>query len=188
MTSNSIVKRRLSRNDWLARAMDVVTKKGHAKLNIDDLCRKLGVTKGSFYAHFEGRADFVQQFVAYWAAEFTQIAVSTIDQLADQSAEARLLAIMRMIHKKRLARYDVAVRAWAAQDSTVAKGVEEVDRIRFGYIRAIFHDMGFRGTDLDLRTRLFVVYYSSFEAMRLPATKLDADEEIRLRHAFFTRI
>ena len=58
---------RFSRTDWLARAMDVLSRKGGARLRINDLCQELGVTKGSFYAHFEDRADFVRQFVAYWA-------------------------------------------------------------------------------------------------------------------------
>ena len=178
-------KRRLSKRDWIAAAMEVLFREGDTRLNINHLCQALGVTKGSFYAHFEDRADFVRQFVDYWK-EDTQIVVDTMDQLSDKPPEDRLLQIMRMIHTKQLNRYDVAVRGWATHDASVARGVEEVDRIRFNYIRGIFHEMGFRGTELDLRTRLFVVYQSSYEAMRLPPSELDAEEEIKLRHAFLT--
>ncbi len=166
--------------------MGAVSREGGAKLTIDSLCRNLGVTKGSFYAHFVNRADFVRQFVAYWTENFTQSAIEAIDELEDATAEARLLALMQLIHRKRMAGYDVAVRAWATHDLVVAQGVQETDRLRFEYIRRILHDMGFRGVDLDLRTRLFVVYHSSDQRMRLPPSGLDADEEIRLRHAFFT--
>ncbi len=59
VTSNK--RTRFSRVDWLARAMDVLSREGGARLRINDLCQELGVTKGSFYAHFEDRADFVRQ-------------------------------------------------------------------------------------------------------------------------------
>ncbi len=178
---------RFSRVDWLARAMDVLSRKGGARLRINDLCQELGVTKGSFYAHFEDRADFVRQFVAYWAETFTESVVNEIDKLADVTAKARLLALMRLLHHEKMARYDVAVRAWAAQESSVAQEVRKVDKLRFAYIRQIFHEMGFRGADLDLRTRLFVVYHNSEPGLQLPPSGLGEDKEIKLRHAFLTR-
>lgn len=187
MTATSKRNKRLNRSDWLGLAMETLSRKGGARLTIDNLCREIGVTKGSFYAHFKNRADFVRQLMAYWAQHFTQKAIIAIDELEDTPAETRLLALMRILHRERLARHDVALRAWAAQELTVARGVKKVDRQRFEYVRRIFYDMGFRGAELDLRTRVFVVYQSSAEGMRLPASTLEADREIRLRHAFFTR-
>ena len=167
--------------------MDVLSKEGGARLNINPLCQQLGVTKGSFYAHFESQADFVGQLIGYWEEAFTQSVINKIDELKGQPASERLLALMRLLHEKRLAGYDIAFRAWAAQDLAVAKGVEKVDRRRFEYLRAIFRDMGFSGAELDVRTRLFVVYHSSNQGMRLPPSGLDADEEIKLRHSILTR-
>ena len=177
---------RLSRTDWLARAMNVLSKEGGARLNINPLCQKLGVTKGSFYAHFESQADFVRQLIEFWDEAFTQSVINKIDELKGQPANERLLALMRLLRDKRLAKYDIAIRAWAAQDLAVAKGVKKVDRQRFNYLREIFCDLGFSGAELDVRTRLFVVYHSSDQGMRLPPSGLDADEEIKLRHSIFT--
>lgn len=178
---------RLSRREWVTRAMDVLSKKGSARLNINPLCQQLGVTKGSFYAHFESQADFVGQLIGYWNEAYTQIVINKIDELKGQPANERLLTLMRLLHDKQLAGYDMAFRAWAAQDLAVAKGVAEVDRRRFEYIRTIFRDMGFSGAELDVRTRLFVVYHSSDPEIRLPPSGLDADEEIKLRHSILTR-
>ncbi len=160
---------------------------GGSKLNVFDLCAKLGVTKGSFYAHFEDRADFVERFLAYWAETFIQSVFNAISELEDPVPEGHLLALMRLLHHERMARHDVAVRAWAAQEPKVAKAVRKVDARRFEYIRQIFHDIGFRGTELDLQTRIFVVYHSSNEGMQHPPSGSDVDEEIRLKHAFFVR-
>ena len=187
MPETSGRKSRLSTNDWLALAIDVVSREGGAELRIDTLCRKIGVTKGSFYAHFNNRADFVDQLVNYWADTFTQSVVTAIDKLEDRPPQERLLALMQLLHWEKMSAYDIAVRTWAANNVDVARGVEEVDRLRFGYIRQIFHDMGFRGPELDMRTRLFVVYHSVQSAMRLPPSELDAEEQIVLFHEFLTR-
>ena len=180
-------RKRLNRRDWLVLAMEVLSKEGAARINIDHLCRQLGVTKGSFYTHFSNRADFVDQLITYWAESLTQEIIDLAEAKAALPPKERLLVLMQLIHQKRAAGYDTAVRAWAAQDSDVAKGVRAVDRKRFDYVKQIFHDIGFSGAELDLRTRLFVVYHSSQLAMRLPRSGMSADEEIKQRHEFFTR-
>ena len=115
--------------------MDVLSKDGGARLNINPLCQQLGVTKGSFYAHFESQADFVRQLIGFWDEAFTQSVINKIDELKGQPANERLLALMRLLRDKRLAKYDIAIRAWAAQDLAVAKGVKKVDRQRCNYLR-----------------------------------------------------
>ena len=180
-------KKRLTQRDWLSLSMDVLSKQGEARLTIDRLCLELGVTKGSFYAHFVDRADFVKKFISYWADNFTNTVVTEISKLEDQSPETRLLALMNLLRGKRFARYDIAVRSWAAHDRIVADGVRKVDRQRFQYLKAIFKEIGFHGAELDIRTRLFVVFFSSEEGMRIPSSGLKVDEEIKHMHAFFTR-
>ena len=58
---------------------------------------------------------------------------------------------------------------------------------RFEYVKNLFEGIGFSGRELDLRTRLFVVYQSTHLGMRLPDSGLDADDEIIRLHEFFTR-
>lgn len=187
MTTKSKRKKRLSRHDWLSLSIDVLSQEGGAKLNIDHVCHELGVTKGSFYAHFKNRSDFIEKFVIYWAETYTQSVIDGMNEFENSTAEMRLLALMRFLHRNRSGRYDFAIRAWAAQEPLVAKAVRKVDGQRFKYIGQIFHEMGFRGAELDLRTRTFVVFHSAVGSIRLPSSQTKADKEIRLLHAFFTR-
>lgn len=187
MTTRPKRKRRLNRSDWLALSLEVLSHEGGARLNIDHVCHKLGVTKGSFYAHFKNRSDFIEKFVTYWAETYTQSVIDAINELENSTAEIRLLALMQFLHRNRSSRNDFAIRAWAAQEPLVAKAVRKVDGQRFRYIRQIFHELGFRGAELDLRTRIFVVFHSAVESIRLPSSQLKVDEEIRLLHVFFTR-
>ncbi|MFA9270109.1 MAG: TetR/AcrR family transcriptional regulator, partial [Baekduiaceae bacterium] len=43
---------RLSVDDWVACALEVLADEGVAGIKIPTLCKRLGVTKGSFYWHF----------------------------------------------------------------------------------------------------------------------------------------
>ena len=65
-THSGTVPARLSKEEWLARALEVLGKKGAGELTIESLARHLGVTKGSFYWHFRDRADFFRQLIEYW--------------------------------------------------------------------------------------------------------------------------
>jgi AcrR family transcriptional regulator len=62
---------RLPREQWLSAALEVVARRGGAKLRIRDLVQRLGVSTGSFYWHFRDRDDFVTSLVDYWGREFT---------------------------------------------------------------------------------------------------------------------
>ena len=59
--------KRLNKESWLALALEVLSQEGRAKIQIEDLAQRLGVTKGSFYAHFSGRKEFITSVAAYWA-------------------------------------------------------------------------------------------------------------------------
>ena len=177
---------RLSRNDWLARALELVAKKGGAKLHIETLCRQLHVTRGSFYWHFESRDAFVVALVDYWDAVYTRSVVENL-RGAEGSPEEQLLALMHTIHEERLARYDMAVRAWAAQEPAVAAQVARVDEVRLEFVRSLFSAMGFRGRELAMRTRLFVIAHSLDHGLQSSISEAEERKLLSLRHAFFTR-
>lgn len=62
---------RLTREEWLAKALEVLARKGVAGMRIDALSKALGVTKGSFYWHFKNRDDFTKNLLDYWMSAFT---------------------------------------------------------------------------------------------------------------------
>jgi len=178
--------KRLSREEWLLLALEALAKEGQAMLRVDRLSKKLGVTKGSFYWHFKGRDDFVMALPDYWSTEFTKRVVKEIDRVKGD-AEHRLFELMKLLNKEKLVRYDVAVRGWASQEPKVAKVVKKVDEQRLSYIRSIFADMGFRGRQLEMRTRIFVVFHSMELGLFDRGTEEKRYKLLKLRHKFFTR-
>ena len=65
---------------------------------------------------------------------------------------------MKAIQEHDLARFDLAIRAWAKHDEVAKDFVKRVTKVRFQFIRQIFSEMGFNGEELEMRTMLFVCY------------------------------
>jgi AcrR family transcriptional regulator len=177
---------RFDRERWLEAALEVLACKGQAKLQVVYLAAQLGVTKGSFYHHFENLDDFIRSLTAYWSEVFTEwvkqeVSVSGLD------ASGRLLLLMKQIERHGLDRYDVAFRSWAAQDSSIAAEVRKVDRSRRQFVEALFADMGFEGAELKERSCAWLIHYTGHRNAFLPRSSKNDPERIERLHALFTR-
>ncbi len=177
---------RLTREKWLEKALGVVAAKGGARLRIDSLVAAMGVSKGSFYWHFRNRDDFVRQLIQYWDDRYTR---NVIEMLAGHKGDARqrLLALIKMVYKQNLNALDIPFRSWAAQEPKVATMVARVDRERLDAVRSLFKEMGFKGKELETRTRAFVTFMSLEPAIYDRLSKKERLAQLKVRHAFFTR-
>src|SRR5579863_5955066 len=72
----------LSPSDWLDAATDFLINNNISSLDIPYLCRRLGVTKGSFYWHFKGRPDLLKAILDDWRQRMT----SDVNLRAERSA------------------------------------------------------------------------------------------------------
>jgi len=190
MASNKVrdgaVSSRLDREEWLARALEVLGKQGAGELTVESLARQLGVTKGSFYWHFKDRADFFRQLIEYWDKQFTQTVIAKIST-QDSPPEERLLELMRLVHSKRLDRFEMPVRAWAQQNPALAPLVRSVDKHRIDFVCSLFMEMGFAKDEAEMRTRVFLTYMIT-QRQLLPTTAGNKQlAHLRRRVAFFTR-
>ena len=152
---------RLTRQDWLTRALEALEESGERGLSVSELARSLGVSRGSFYWHFHDRADLLQSILDYWKDELT-VAVRETSRWAESPKEI-VRETARLVGEVDAARYDVPIRAWAAHDERVEGIVREVDEIRLDWFRRQLRTMGFRGQDLEARARL-VLYSLMAEA------------------------
>lgn len=156
---------RLSRDEWLAQALDILAREGQAKLRIDTICAALGVTKGSFYWHFKDRDDFLQSVVQFWSDRFTDPVMERVTSIGG-TARQRLENLMQVVSEGRFARYDVSIRAWAAQDPDLLSAiVKEVDKRRLAFVASLFTELGFEGPEAEMRARALVAYVSYEESL-----------------------
>ena len=63
--------RRLEPGDWERVALDAMATSGLASVSIPRLAERLGVTKGSFYWHFDGLESLLAAALARWETAYT---------------------------------------------------------------------------------------------------------------------
>ena len=178
-------KKRLSREEWLRRALDVVATKGQAKLRIHELVQHLGVTRGSFYWHFKDRDDFVRQLVDYYHAWSTDQVIFEVERVGGDAAQ-RLKTVMRFVAEEDLGRYEDAMMSWGVQETIVAESFEIAIRRRIEFIRTLFVQLGFEGQELETRTLAFVGYMRMVHSSNDPRERRDHLRHLDERHAILT--
>jgi AcrR family transcriptional regulator len=176
--------RKLTRNDWLATALDTLLKAGPEGVHVEPMAASLGVTKGSFYWHFEDLQDLLSSVVDYWA-EMMLGAVRNHDDLTG-SAEENLLEVMEDIAREDRARYEAAMRTWAKSEKRAAQAVRKVDKARLEWTTGLFAEMGFSPEQAEIRGRMMVLYEYGEAEFSLPASLEQRLEWVKRRHEILT--
>ena len=174
--------KRLSREQWLHRALEVLAREGSARLSIEHLSAALGVSRGSFYWHFADRSDFVHALLDYWHETYTLPVAQKIGAEGGD-AEDKLRRLILAVHDQDLSRFDMPLRVWASHNPEVATLIERTDQFRMDFVRNLFADMGFEGRELDVRARSCIAYLTlerrMFENDGDDSLKEDLDDVFR---------
>ena len=127
---------RLTRDRWIEAGFKALAERGPEALKAEPLARDLGTTKGSFYWHFKDVPEFHAALMEAWEAR------------ALPSEDEDGLPVPRL---RRLAAWlgepdaqDVALRAWARADDTVAR----VDGARMDLIAELLTEIGIQNPEM----------------------------------------
>ena len=183
MSASAEKSKRLSREDWLEAALEVLKSEGVGKVNIVRIARDLGVTSGSFYWHFKDRNDLLRSLLDFWVRSQTDAILEKVDQGAPSE---RLFNLMEILTLGEQARYEVAVRAWAGFDNMAAEVVRATDKRRIEWLHSIFCELGFTGIEAEMRARLFVYYQLAEPSVLWREGQSKRREIIRRRHRLLT--
>ncbi len=130
----------LTASDWAEAALQLVAERGLAALTVTTLARRLGVTKGSFYWHFAGRADLLAAALHRWEQRTTAEAIAALDAVADP--RRRLELILGAAFQPPRSRSLYAALAQAAEDPIVRPVLNRVASARIDYLDSCYRDLG----------------------------------------------
>jgi AcrR family transcriptional regulator len=148
---------RLSVDDWIQAGFAILAEEGIKALKIDRLCRRLGVTKGSFYWHFTDIAQYRAALVQAWG-ELRDDDRRHFSELAGLPPRERLSEMMSALVSTRHWTLERAMREWARSDEDAAASVRAADQRVLAAVRRAFLDYGFDPDNADLRA------YATFAA------------------------
>lgn len=175
---------RLTKADWLAFGLEALGGGGPGAIRLDDMCARLGVTKGSFYWHFGGREAFLAEVLDAWAARETDAIIDRVEARGGGAVEK-----LRALYAESAAPAidfgpELAVRQWARHDATAAAAVRRVDARRMAYTERLYRAAGFPEAEAQVRSDLLYAAILSLGLVRRdePKAARDARRKALLDH------
>jgi AcrR family transcriptional regulator len=153
---------RTPRTKWIEEGLRALGVGGPDAVRIETLAQALGVTKGGFYGHFDGRGALLEEMLDAWERVMID---EVIEHLEGEGGDARaklrrLFALASSTEARGLMSIDLAVRDWARRDKAVAKRLRRVDNRRMGYMRSLFGAFCRDQDDVEVRCLLFASLFA----------------------------
>lgn len=157
----------LDRDAWVIAATDVLADEGIAGLRVEVLAKRLKVTKGSFYWHFQDRRDLLMAVLQTWRDGRIRDIVKQTRAESGRELEQiyYVIDIYSTSRSRRGAMIELAVRDWARRDPEAAAIVAEVDDIRLRCARDLFLACGVPMEEASSRCMLLYAYVFGISLM-----------------------
>ena len=169
---------KLNKEDWLQAALEVLNQQGISAVKILPLSKKLGVTRGSFYWHFDDRDELLLEMLQYWEKELTDSVIKHSRSL-DASPRERLVAILTDVMLNRRNLYDTAISAWGMFDENAKASYTRAARKRLRFLASVLLESGIDKQQADFRARLIMGFALSNGLERARVSKADQLEDIK---------
>jgi len=161
--------------------LELLRVRGIGGVEVGPLCRRVGVTKGSFYYHFENRDDFLGRLIEHWLATCapTQDQVAGFDDVV--GLEDRVRAVLDFIRENDLGRYDLAMRTWATEDEKAQQAVQLMDKLRLSATAKLFEADGWAREAAHQRAKTMYYFIAGrYEIEGSPPTPEEGAEFARM--------
>lgn len=162
---------RLSAQDWIDLGLRTLAHEGSDALKADLLARKLGVSRGSFYWHFDDLEAFHRCLISSWKQSATE---GIIDDIEKNDLPAQRIEELLQRAFSRGGSLEMGMRAWAANHRQAADAVKAIDRRRQTYIAKVLRDAGIPTDSAATRAQLL---YWAYLGAALSGSRL-ADESL----------
>lgn len=143
-------------------------------VRVDPLSKTLGVTRGSFYWHFENRAALLRAVLRRWREKETERAIAE-NEAADGDAGARLLRLLRTCGADD-GRLEMGMRDWAARDEEARSEIRKIDERRVAYMSSLAEGAGVPAEVATARCR---VAYLAWLGTYTDATATGSVQQLR---------
>lgn len=164
---------RLTGDDWVEAALELLVRDGIEAVQITVLARHLKVTRGSFYWHFESREALLTALLAEWRARNTGVMVEAIADT--KTLDDGILALFSVWtdHTRFDPQLDQAIRDWARYTDALRDTVQAEDDARVTAISDFFKRHGYEPVEAFIRAR--VIYFTQLSYYALNVQEPMAD-------------
>ncbi|MFL6623903.1 MAG: TetR/AcrR family transcriptional regulator [Sulfurifustis sp.] len=183
-TASSLVtkpsdREQLSRDAWLDAAATAVAEGGFDNVRVLTLAKRLGVTRGSFYWHFQDHAELVTSFLDRWRDRRLRELVHLKPASKDIETEVHRIVHMLLSEPARTTRrmrIELAVRDFARREPYAAKIVAEVDAARVAQTASLLQNV--TGNAQRARDLALLFYIATIGAQVVLTASHEGEEAI----------
>jgi AcrR family transcriptional regulator len=153
---------RTPRARWIEEGLKALGAGGPDAVRIEKLADALGVTKGGFYGHFDGRPALLEEMLDAWEQVMVDEAIERVEG-GGGDARAKLRRLFALAPSGgELMKIELAIRDWARREEAVAKRLRRVDNRRMEYMRSLFAALCPDEDEVEIRCMLvFAVFIGS---------------------------
>ncbi len=154
---------RTPRASWVDQGLRALAEGGPDAVRVERLARSLGVTKGGFYWHFDGRRALLDELLDAWERACVDEVIERVEAGGgDERARLRRLAALAEAGDEALAlsvdplKIDLAIRDWGRRDPAIARRLRRVDNRRMDYMRSLFR--AFCADEAETEARCLIAF------------------------------
>ncbi|MDL4822001.1 TetR/AcrR family transcriptional regulator [Actinomadura opuntiae] len=163
---------RLSARDWARAALKAIANGGLAAVAVEPLARTLGVTKGSFYAHYRNRDELITAALEEWARSHGDEGLAEFAAITDPAQRLRELLTVVVQAVQPLAPSVHLSLLGDRNDPRVRDAVGQVNRARLDLLTRTYRELGLPPDRAQSRAR--VAYAAILGLLHLAQTDPDA--------------
>lgn len=155
----------LTVQDWVRAALVLMAREGVQAVAVEPLAREIGVTKGSFYWHFENRDHLVRTALEAWEQDQGRDLVQRYGDIPDPHRRMRVLvhAAFEDTHNGLL----FAALSASSEDPLVRPFLERVTEMRMTFGEKAFKDLGLPPEEAKRRALFtYAAYAGYFQLLR----------------------
>ena len=142
---------RTPRSSWIEEGLRALGVGGPDAVRIEKLAQTLGVTKGGFYWHFDGRQALLDEMLDAWERVVIDDVIEQIEG-GGGDAKAKLERLWKLAGSGGdLFQIELAIRDWARRDERVAARLKRIDNLRMEYMRPLFRELCADDEEVEVR-------------------------------------
>ncbi|WP_299850764.1 TetR/AcrR family transcriptional regulator [uncultured Roseovarius sp.] len=164
---------RLTGDDWIQTALEMLISDGIEAIQITVLARKMNVTRGSFYWHFDSREALLDALLKEWRSRNTGVMVEAIADT--ETLDDGILALFSVWtdHTRFDPQLDQAIRDWARHDDDLRASLQAEDDARVAAISDFFQRHHYDPTEAFIRARIIYFTQLSYYALNVQEPMAD---------------
>lgn len=157
---------KVTRQDWLNAARDILVTEGVAEVKILTLSARLDVSRSSFYWYFKTRRALLDALIEEWENRNTQVILEHCARPAGSVSEAVLNFHRCFVDPDLFDQgMDFAIREWARRDDALRGRVDAADDARVRAATEIFERFDYDLAEADARGRILYFQQLGYHAL-----------------------